>query len=42
MPDDLSHDPAAAASRDDDRVPRIVWLIAAVFSAVELDRKSVV
>ena len=36
MPDDLSQDPAAAASRDDDRVPRIVWLIAAVFSAVEL------
>jgi hypothetical protein len=35
-PDDLSQDPAAAASRDDDRVPRLVWLIAAVFSAVEL------
>src|ERR1700733_13909863 len=36
MPDALSQDPAAAASREDDRVPRLVWLIAAVFSAVEL------
>src|ERR1700733_12958556 len=36
MPDDLSQAPAAAASREDDRVPRLVWLIAAVFSAVEL------
>ena len=36
MPDDLPQDTAAAASRDDDRVPRLVWLIAAVFSAVEL------
>jgi 4-amino-4-deoxy-L-arabinose transferase-like glycosyltransferase len=35
VPDELSPDTTAAASRDD-RVPRIVWLIAAVFSAVEL------
>ena len=35
MPSDLPRDPAAPPSRDD-RVPRLVWLIAAVFSAVEL------
>ena len=35
MPNDLPHDTAAPASRDD-RVPRLVWLIAAVFSTVEL------
>ncbi|MGH3270138.1 MAG: hypothetical protein ACRDN1_13950, partial [Trebonia sp.] len=36
VPGDLPQDTAAAARRDDDRVPRLVWLIAAVFSAVEL------
>ena len=36
MPGDLSQDPAAAASRDDDRVPGSYGLIAAVFTAVEL------
>jgi Dolichyl-phosphate-mannose-protein mannosyltransferase len=35
MSSDLPPDTAAPASRDD-RVPRLVWLIAAVFSAVEL------